>query len=126
MRYSRQREAVYAALCKTKSHPDTAWIYAEVKRAMPKISLATVYRNLAELEELGKIKKVSAEGYTERYDANMSAHAHLVCGQCGAIVDVDAGDINVYHNIDGVSRCEVTLYGMCDKCRKNIKGGKLQ
>lgn len=119
MRYSKQREAVYDVLYKTDTHPDVSWIYGEVKKIIPNISLATVYRNLDELESLGKIKKVSVEGYSERYDAKVGAHAHIVCESCGKIVDADMSDVTVNHNFDNVSRCEVTFYGKCDECRKN-------
>lgn len=118
MRYSKQREAVYDVLRRTNTHPDVAWIYANVKKIIPNISLATVYRNLNELESLGKIKKVSVEGYAERYDANVCNHAHIVCERCGKIIDADMSEIAVSHNFEFVSRCEVTLYGQCDDCRK--------
>lgn len=119
MRYSKQREAVYDVLYGTTTHPDVSWIFREVKKVIPSISLATVYRNLNELEALGKIKKVSVEGYSERYDANVSNHAHIVCESCGKITDADMADVTVCHNYANVSRCEVTFYGKCDECRKN-------
>lgn len=118
MRYSKQREAVYDVLYRTNTHPDVSWIYGEVKKIIPNISLATVYRNLDELESLGRIKKVSVEGYSERYDANICNHAHFVCESCGRIIDADMHGVTVSHNLDNVTRCEVTFYGKCDKCRK--------
>ena len=98
MRYSKQREAVYGVLYSTDTHPDVSWIYNEVKKIIPKISLATVYRNLDELESLGRIKKVSVEGYSERYDANVSNHAHLVCESCGKIADADMSGVTGSHS----------------------------
>lgn len=126
MRYSKQREAVYDVLCNTTAHPDVAWIYGEVKKLIPNISLATVYRNLGELEILGKIKRVSVEGYSERYDANVCDHAHIVCESCGRIDDADMSRVTVCHKFSNVTRCEVTFYGKCDECRKRTKGGNLQ
>lgn len=117
MRFSKQREAVYEVLRKTKSHPDVAWIYANARKIIPDISIATVYRNLEELREIGLIKKVSVEGYAERYDANVEDHAHIVCDVCGKIADADMTEVTVNHNFDGVSRCEVTFYGVCEQCR---------
>ncbi len=119
MRFSKQREAVYNVLCQTTSHPDVAWIYARTREIIPNISIATVYRNLQELLSIGKIKKLSAEGYAERYDANVSDHAHLVCSCCGKIVDIDMSQVDVKHSITGVDRYEITFYGCCDECRNN-------
>ena len=42
MRYSRQREALLEVLRSTKSHPSAYWIYEELKKDFPKISLGTV------------------------------------------------------------------------------------
>lgn len=117
MRYSKQREAVYNVLLGTKSHPDAAWIYAKTREVIPNVSLATVYRNLNELLSLGKIKKVSAEGFAERYDANISPHAHYVCERCGRIVDLPDGEVNVSCSCADFSRCEITFYGICDDCK---------
>lgn len=120
MRFSKQREAVYNILCSTTSHPDVAWIYARTRVVIPNISIATVYRNLDELVSIGKIKKVSAEGYADRYDANMREHAHLVCSHCGKIVDVDIDKVAVKHRLTDVDRYEITFYGCCDECRTKI------
>lgn len=117
MRYSKQREEVYRVLCNTTSHPDVAWIYNEVQKVMPNIGLATVYRNLTELCDIGKIKRVSAEGSVERYDANVAPHAHLVCEKCGRITDVEALRVSVSCDIEDVTRSEVTLYGVCSACK---------
>ena len=44
--YSRQREAILEVLRSTDTHPTANWIYTEVKKTIPNISLGTVYRNL--------------------------------------------------------------------------------
>ena len=53
--YSRQRETILKVLCSTTSHPTAAWIYERVREEIPKVSLGTVYRNLALLEEDGLV-----------------------------------------------------------------------
>jgi len=90
----------------------------QTRKIIPNISLATVYRNLDELERLGKIKKVSLENFAERYDANVFEHAHLVCERCGRINDVEIADVTVSHNICGAKRYEITFYGICGECRE--------
>ena len=121
MRYSKQREAVYRTLYHTDTHPDAAWIYAKTKEAEPSIGVATVYRNLNELVSAGRIKRISVEGGLERFDANISEHGHMVCERCGRITDLDNDAVSVTCSVGGVSRCEITLYGICGECREKIK-----
>lgn len=116
MRYSKQREAVYAALCSTDSHPDAYKIYEEVKKTMPSIGLGTVYRNLNELCRLNKIKKVSSTVNTDRFDANLSEHAHFVCTECERIYDMQMPQ-GITSDVEGVARKELTFYGVCENCR---------
>lgn len=117
MRYSRQRELVYEALCNTRLHPDAGWVYDEVRKAMPNISRGTVYRNLAELCQIGKVKRVSVNGGCEHYDADVSPHSHLVCTCCGKIIDADNAKVSLNVNQFEVDSVEVVIYGKCKDCR---------
>ncbi len=122
MRYSAQREAVYKALCSTKSHPDVAWLYNEVKKTMPHISLGTVYRNINELCNMGKARRIGSEGEVEHYDANTLSHPHFVCECCKKIIDIDPSLVEVKVNVQGANRTDVVVYGICQQCmQKNQK-----
>ena len=44
MKYSRQRELIKQYLASTSSHPTADMVYDEIRRLIPNISLATVYR----------------------------------------------------------------------------------
>lgn len=116
MRFSKQREAVYKVLCATDTHPDASWVFAEVRKVMPSISLATVYRNLDELCSLGKVKRISVDGSAERFDAAMHAHAHFVCNECHRVLDAGVPTVEVDCPCM-VERAEVTLYGVCNDCK---------
>ena len=59
LKYSRQREAILAYLHSTKEHPTAEVIYEQVRKEYPRISLATVYRNLNLLVSCGKVIKVN-------------------------------------------------------------------
>ena len=85
---SMQREALLDNLRQRKDHPTAEQIYVSLKSKIPKISLATVYRNLSLLEERGDIAKVSVVGNMERYDGNTMEHYHFSCTECGAIIDI--------------------------------------
>lgn len=117
MRYSPQREAVYQVVRATKCHPDANYVYENVRKAMPNISLGTVYRNLAELCQSGRLIKVSVEGSAERFDACVTPHVHFVCSCCGAVTDLDDDCITLTHNVQGADHYQITFYGECENCR---------
>lgn len=48
MKYSKQREALLTLLRSTRSHPSADWLYENLRKEFPNISLGTVYRNLAQ------------------------------------------------------------------------------
>lgn len=120
--YSKQREAVSNILKASKSHPSAAKIYEEVKKIVPRISLGTVYRNLADLQKNGEIISISVGDGTERYDGDTSPHIHLVCRNCLSITDVHLeDDFGIKFATDyGFSpdSSVYTVYGLCDKCSR--------
>lgn len=121
MRYSRQREAVYNVVASTKCHPDASYVYEQVRKVMPNISLGTVYRNLAELCQDGRLIKVSVEGSAERFDACCAPHVHHVCSSCGAVTDLSMDKISISHDFEGVDHYQITFYGTCESCRNKTK-----
>src|SRR6266536_5829251 len=65
-RSTRQRRLIYEAVAATDTHPTAEWVYAVVRRAMPRVSLETVYRNLSRLVAEGRLK-AWARGGSTRY-----------------------------------------------------------
>jgi len=88
-RLTRQRKAVLEVVKRAHNHPDAAWIYQEVRKVVPKVSLGTIYRTLEALVEEGYLIPITKAGEATRYDANLHPHLHLVCQGCGAIVDLE-------------------------------------
>ena len=124
LKYSRQREALLRELRSRKDHPTADTLYQELRKEYPRISLGTVYRNLALLCELGEIKKIPCGDGSERYDGFVDPHNHFVCSECGKVIDLteqtpecetkvknkDIGCVNSYSLI---------YYGLCKECLKN-------
>lgn len=124
-KYSKQREALVSLLQHTKSHPSADALYTQLRKEFPKISLATVYRNLNSLLEQNEIIKIDIGNGTEHYDACTEPHYHFVCEQCSAIIDLD---VPVWRELqDEVSKKtdlmirshSVLFYGICKKCQEN-------
>ena len=73
----------------TRTHPDAAWVFQEVRRVIPNVSLGTVYRALDTLAREGAIMTIERAGERVRYDYKHCEHHHVVCRSCGTIFDVD-------------------------------------
>lgn len=120
--FSSKRNAIYKAVCDTKTHPGARWIYDKLKPEMPDLSLATVYRNIAVFKEENMVNVVCSVNGEERIDSNTTAHPHFVCSCCGGVYDINTND-NA-HNcqteiLDNGFRADkkfVLYHGICPKC----------
>lgn len=86
---TKQKEAILKVLRNTRSHPSADWIYNEVRREIPNISLGTVYRNLKLLAQSGEILELDLCGTLSRFDARTDNHYHFRCEKCGQVFDLD-------------------------------------
>ncbi len=133
MRMTRQRREILEELCKVDTHPTADAVYALARRKLPRVSLATVYRNLESLSEAGTIQRIETSSGPRRYDGRAAHHHHVRCEGCGAVADAPAGTVRASVKIDGDRVCEecgfvvsshrLELIGLCAKCRKR-KGPK--
>jgi Fur family transcriptional regulator, peroxide stress response regulator len=87
-RFTRQRAAVYAYLCSVASHPTAEHVFAAVRRAIPNISLATVYKALEALVAVRVAARITDDAGVARYDGRAEAHYHLRCEATGEILDL--------------------------------------
>ena len=125
LRKSRQRDAILRVVKGVTSHPTANWIYDQVRREIPNISLGTVYRNLRLLVEEGQILEIELDRTLSRFDGNTQYHYHFICEQCGRVFDVSNNERAGRAMMDGVSRgtgfkvthhrCE--FYGLCKDCQ---------
>lgn len=87
MNVTPQRLAVYRALLESEDHPSPEQLYQRVRKHLPTLSLATIYKALDALTALGVVSEVSRTGDAKRYDANDERHHHLVCTRCHRVTD---------------------------------------
>ncbi len=122
-KYSRQRAALLTLLQSTKTHPTAEWLYQELKREFPKISLATVYRNLNLLVDSGEILRLDIGTGTERFDAATNRHYHFICRRCLAVLDLDMPPMDTLdrraeeNNAVHVEKHTLLFYGVCQNCQ---------
>lgn len=122
IKHSRQRDAIRDNLRNRCDHPTAEMIFTDIRVRYPKVSLGTVYRNLALLSELGEIRHLPLEDGADRYDGNMEPHSHFICRMCGGIQDLPPVDSAVLkRSIDGgfdgiIESSKVRFTGLCAKC----------
>ncbi len=124
LRKTKQREAILKVLRGATSHPAADWIYNEVRKEIPDISLGTVYRNLRLLGECGEILEIDSGSTFSRFDGNPANHYHFRCERCRRVFDIDEP---VDEKINGriarktgfkISHHWLEFRGLCKKCQK--------
>ena len=122
---SRQRRAVANILENTNTHPTAEWVYGEMKKEFPSISLATVYRNLRYMVENGTAREILTSD-SSRFDANMEDHYHFICRKCGELTDIfpkiGQSELEKLSN-EGydIESYSLMIYGVCKKCGNVVK-----
>jgi len=86
--FTRQRAAVHGYLRKADHHPTAEEVFLAVKQELPKISLATVYKNLEALVACGAASRLTYGDLAARYEIRTDHHYHSRCLKCGRITDV--------------------------------------
>ena len=117
-----QRHGVVQALGQlTGTHPTAATVTDAVRRHQPMVSVATVYKILNDLAQLGLLRTVDVGDGRTHYDLDTGLHAHAVCRRCGGILDVAvaaAPTVVLPPAADfAADQVEVTLRGLCGRCR---------
>ena len=132
VRDTHQRRMTLEVLRSTKCHPTASELFGMLRQRLPRISLATVYRNLELLTRLGAIQKLDAGGGEARFDADLHPHQHVRCADCGRVADVSLPreqasnlglDLSQLSEVSGyaVLGWRLDLIGRCPDCR--IRGG---
>jgi len=89
-RLTPQRMMILSAIENSDDHISAEEIYAQVLTKYPHVNISTVYRTLELLKQLGLVTETDLGGGRVRYHpADKGHHHHLVCTECGAIIDLD-------------------------------------
>ena len=116
------RETILRVVINNKSHPGADWIYNQVRKEIPNISMGTVYHNLKLLAEAGHIREIEIPGSFSRFDGNKDNHYHFRCDGCGRLFDLDQP---IDHTIEAtiakqtgfkVKRHNLEFIGLCLDC----------
>ena len=122
LKVTSQRLAIFRTLAETEEHPDAETVFNRIRKALPTVSLDTVYRTLGLLAEKGLISRVASTSTRARYDANLQHHHHFVCTQCGRVSDFVSPTMDrlpvpkSVKRLGRVERRQVQLHGVCSQC----------
>ena len=72
---SKQRDLIERIIKESMLHLTAEEIYKEARKEMPNISLGTVYRNLGNLVDEGKVRKLKTTLGYDIYDKSIYPHA---------------------------------------------------
>ena len=104
----------------SSGHMTAEQIHMALRDGGNRMALATVYNNLAQLYSEGLIRKVSVEGYPDRYD-RMTPHDHLVCRVCGQLADIRFKDLTTLlqsQTDEELLSYDLKVTYICPACRK--------
>jgi Fur family peroxide stress response transcriptional regulator len=126
-----QRRAVFEAILDRLDHPTAEQLYQETRRQLPQISRMTVHRILGAFVSLGLVSKTCHPGSAARFDPKVAQHHHLVCLDCGRIVDVEDPRLNrlpwpkVKPGEFQIEDYHIHFRGRCARCsaRQGVKAG---
>lgn len=89
LRCTQQRWEIFRELSQARDHPTAESLHGRLRERLPSLSLDTVYRTLATLENHGLAGRVNCAAPSARYDHALVPHHHLVCRRCGDVQDFE-------------------------------------
>jgi len=132
-RLTRQRQLVLEMLEKSADHLDVDGLHRRLKARGTNISVATVYRTLAVLKEMGLVEEHQfGEDHSHFEIAHASPHYHFVCHSCGRVLEFGVSQVmRVARRLsqrEGLHITNVHLFvsGYCAECRQDEPKERVQ
>ena len=124
MRVTPQRVAVLKTLIGNEEHLSAEAIYKRVHADYPMIGLATVYKTVSMLKEMGEITELNFDNGCALYDGSGTAsHPHFICTQCSTIIDIKddslenlPGDVTLKTGYQ-IINYRLDFFGVCPNCQ---------
>jgi len=124
-RLTPQRMMVLSAIENSDNHISAEEIYARVIAKYPHVNISTVYRTLELLKRLGLVTETDLGGGRVRYHpADKGHHHHLVCQECGRIIDLDESVLSSVKSMllreykFSADLRHLAIFGCCASCNE--------
>ncbi|MDH5856899.1 transcriptional repressor [Lampropedia aestuarii] len=121
-RATRQRAAIREVMVKEARPMSPPEILDAAKKLVPRLGIATVYRNLKAMVEVGELSPVQLPGNRLFYELAHKAdhhHHHFRCEDCERVFDIDGCDETFSALLPAgftLHSHDLTLYGSCAEC----------
>jgi Fur family peroxide stress response transcriptional regulator len=122
-RITPQRIAILKILAESTAHPSIEQIYEQVKINFPTTSIATVYKTIVVLKEMGEVLEINFGDGSSRYDGNQPyPHPHLICITCKKIMHPELDTLNgvteelVKDTGFKITSHRLDFFGICPEC----------
>jgi Fur family peroxide stress response transcriptional regulator len=123
-RLTPQRLAILKILATSNGHPSVDKIFDQVRQDFPTTSLATVYKTINLLKELGEVLELGFPDGSNRYDGSKPyPHPHMVCLKCKKIFDTELQSLeNLTREAEQKTGFDILshrldFFGLCPDCR---------
>lgn len=119
---TKQRAAIIKVMRDNCGHFTAEEIFSLAQSEYPSIVRATIYNNLNSMVEEGMVRRICQSGQPDRFDRNPMPHEHIICTDCGKVVDVSLADFS--NKLSDEIGCEIEDYELvihckCPECRVN-------
>ena len=126
-RITPQRVAILKVFLESEEHPSVEQVYQQVLVNFPTTSMATVYKTVSLLKEIGEILEIGIAGGSNRYDGRRPyPHPHVICMHCKTIIDPEipylerfAAEVSAASGYRIVSH-QLDFFGVCPACQKTV------
>jgi Fur family ferric uptake transcriptional regulator len=127
-RLTPQRMMVVEALHGGVNHISAEEIYELVRAKYPYANISTVYRTLELLKVLSLVTETElGDGKVRYHPADEGHHHHLICQQCGAIVNLPESVLSRLQNelryeYDFLADLRhLAVFGLCGRCHTEVR-----
>ena len=126
---TKEREIILNDLETRGEHFNAESLYSSLSQKKQRVSKPTIYRTLKLLEKLRLIERFDIKKNCFYYEPPLHRreHGHLICEECGKIVDFSIGDFGMIKSAI-VKEKDFTLgyisvraFGLCQSCLKAMK-----
>lgn len=128
-----QRWAILNIFLQNKGrHLSADEVFTQLKQIYPDNGIATVYRTIDLLVDLGVLRRVEFGDGRSRFEINDPSephgHHHLICNQCGEVTEFQD---DLVHSLEAailrktgfrVQEHVLKFYGVCKRCQEAAQG----
>jgi Fur family peroxide stress response transcriptional regulator len=112
-------------IARSEGHPSAEQIFERIKADFPTTSLATIYKTLSLLKEMGEVLELAFPHLGSRYDGNRPyPHPHVICSRCGKILDpeftsmAEISEEMARQTGYRITHHQLNFFGLCPKCQE--------